>query len=245
MNINDLYKFSLGQYGSVTLDGTERLSLLGSSKYLIGAIQILANRENTSTDNSFIYLVSNELSPLYWGTHYGASMVLQFDGVNVSSANDTIKINNSMDWRYIRVGHTCNYWSRGQTDSSLGLTSYAITDSTTNPVSANTYHVISKNENNKTIQLSASAGGSPVNLTVQSDSTSSGDNKRALTFPAIESQTTNKIIDTIDGDGQNHNAGPFVAGDNIVEGAIMYGRWNFAFTGAYVRAVAYLIPKMI
>ena len=244
MNVSDLYKFSLGQYGSVSLDSGEQLSLLGSGKYLIGAIHILSNRESSATDNSFKYLVANEMSPLYWGTHSGASMVLQFNGPNVSSANDTIKVNNSLDWKYIRVGHTCNYWSRGQTDSSLGLTSFAI-DSSNAPHSAITYHVVSKNENDKTIQLATSAGGSPINLTVQSDSTSSGDSLRALTFPAITSQTTNTIIDAIDGDGQNHDAGPFVAGDNIVEGVIMYGRWNFIRLGSYVRAVAYLIPKII
>ena len=244
MNINDLYKFSLGQYGSVSLDNNEQLSLLGSSKYLIGAIHIVSNRESSSIDNSFKYLVADEGNPLYWGTHSGASYVLQFDGVNVSSANDTIKVNNSMDWKYIRVGHTCNYWSRGQTDSSLGLTSYAIGNSNA-PHSAATYHVVHKNENDRTIKLATSAGGTPIDLTVQSDSTSSGDNKRALTFPAITSQTTNTIIDEIDGDGQNHNAGPFVDGDNIVEGVILYGRWNFVRMGGYVRAIAYLIPKII
>lgn len=244
MNINDLSKFSLGQYGSVTLDTAEQLSLIGSSKYLIGAIHILSNRESSATDNSFKYLVANDLHPLYWGTHSGGSMVLQFNGPNVSSANDTIKVNNSMDWKYIRVGHTCNYWSRGQTDSSLGLTSYAIGSSNA-PHSAATYHVVSKNENNKTIQLATSAGGSPIDLTTQSDSSSSGDNLRALTFPAITSQTTNTVIDAMDADGQNHDAGPFVAGDNIVEGVIMYGRWNFVRIGSYVRAVAYLIPKII
>ena len=244
MNVSDLYKFSLGQYGSVSLDSDEQLSLIGSSKYLIGAIHIVSNRESSSTDNSFKYLVADEMSPLYWGTHSGASIVLQFDGTDVSSANDTIKINNSVDWKYIRVGHTCNYWSRGQSDSSLGLTSYAIGASNA-PHSAATYHVVSKNENNKTIQLATSAGGSPINLTVQADSLSSGDNKRALTFPAITSQTTNTIIDAIDGDGQNHSAGPFVAGDNIVEGVILYGKWSFVKMGSYVRAIAYLIPKII
>lgn len=244
MNVSDLYKFSLGQYGSVSLDSGEKLSLLGSSKYLIGAIHVLSNRESSSVDYSFKHLVADGGNPLYWGTHFGGSYVLQFDGVNVSSANDTIKVNNSVDWQYIRVGHTCNYWSRGQTDSSLGLTSYAI-GSSNPPHSANTYHVVSKNENDKTIKLSLTAGGAPINLTVQSDSTSSGDNKRALTFPDITSQTTETIIDEIDGDGQNHNAGPFVDGDNIVEGVIMYGRWNFVMMGTYVRAIAYLIPKII
>ena len=47
MNVSDLYKFSLGQYGSVSLKSEEQLSLIGSSKYLIGAIQILSNREVT------------------------------------------------------------------------------------------------------------------------------------------------------------------------------------------------------
>ena len=97
MNVSDLYNFSLGQYGSVTLDSSEQLSLIGSSKYLIGAIHILSNRESSSTDNSFQYLVANDINPLYWGTHSGGSMVLQFNGENVSSANDTIKINNSVD----------------------------------------------------------------------------------------------------------------------------------------------------
>ena len=244
MNVSDLYKFSLGQYGSVSLDSAEQLSLLGSSKYLIGAIHMVSNRESSSVDNSFQYLVADEMSPLYWGTHSGASIVLQFNGTDVSSANDTIKINNSVDWKYIRVGHTCNYWSRGQTDSSLGLTSFAI-DNTNAPHSAETYHVVSKNENDKTIQLAETAGSPVINLSVQSDSTSSGDNKRALTFPAITSQTTETIIDAIDGDGQNHNAGPFVAGDNIVEGVILYGKWNFIRMGAFTRAIAYLIPKII
>ena len=241
MNVNDLSKFSLGQYGSVSLDSSEQLSLLGSSKYLIGAIQVLATG---STDASFQYLVSDSGNPLYFGTHSGASYVLQFAGANVSSANDTIKVNNTFDWKYIRVGHTCNYWSRGQTDSSLGLTSYAIGSSNA-PHSAATYHVVSKNENDKTIQLATSAGGAPIDLTVQSDSTSSGDNKRALTFPAITSQTTNTIIDEIDGDGQNHDAAVFTNGDDVIKGATLYGRWNFIRTGADTRAVAYLIPKII
>ena len=149
MNINDLSKFSLGQYGSVTLDTGEQLSLIGSSKYLIGAIHILSNRESSATDNSFKYLVADDLHPLYWGTHSGASYVLQFDGVNVSSANDTIKVNNSMDWKYIRVGHTCNYWSRGQSDSSLGLTSTALGSGVAAPQSATPYYVVSKNEKDR------------------------------------------------------------------------------------------------
>ena len=94
MNINDLYNFSLGQYGSVSLDNNEQLSLLGSSKYLIGAIHIVSNRESSSIDNSFKYLVADDLHPLYWGTHSGGSMVLQFEGANVDSTNDTIKVNN-------------------------------------------------------------------------------------------------------------------------------------------------------
>ena len=240
MNVDDLSKFSLGQYGSVTLNSTEQLSLIGSSKYLIGAIHILSNRESSSVDNSFTYLISNDLNPLFWGTHYGGSMVLQFDGADVSSANDTIKINNSLDWKYIRVGHTCNYWKRGQSDSSLGLTSSTL--ATTAPHSVDTYYVVSKNENDRTIQLSTSAGGSPSNLTVQSDVAGS---KRALTFPAIEQQSVAKIEDTLDADDDNHNAAIFVAGDNIVEGIILYGKWNFVKMGTYVRAVAYLIPKII
>ena len=93
--------------------------------------------------------------------------------------------------------------------------------------------------------MATSAGGTPIGVTSQSDSGSSGDNKRALTFPAITAQSTNAIIDAIDGDGQNHNANQFAAGDNIVEGVIMYGKWNFVKLGSYVRAVAYLIPKII
>ena len=79
MNVSDLYKFSLGQYGSVSLDSAEQLSLIGSSKYLIGAIHMVSNRESSSVDNSFQYLVADEMSPLYWGTHSGASIVLQFN----------------------------------------------------------------------------------------------------------------------------------------------------------------------
>ena len=243
MNVSDLYKFSLGQYGSVSLKSNEQLSLLGSSKYLIGAIQILSNREVTSADNSFKWLVSNEGTPLYWGTHFGASRVLQFNGPNVSSANDTIKVNNSLDWQHIRVGHSCNYWKRGQTDSSFGLGSASI-GSATSPIGT-PYWVVEKNERDRTVKLGLIPGGPPISLTAQSDSTSSGDNKRALTFPAITSQTTNTIIDAIDGDGQNHSAGPFVAGDNIVEGVILYGKWSFVKMGSYVRAIAYLIPKII
>tara|TARA_R100001443_G_scaffold28962_1_gene42215 strand:- start:1366 stop:2043 length:678 start_codon:yes stop_codon:yes gene_type:complete len=225
----------------VTLDSHEQLSLIGSNKYLIGAIHILSNRESSATDNSFVYLVSNDLNPLYWGTHYGASMVLQFDGVNVDSTNDTIKINNSVDWQYIRVGHSFNYFKRGQTDSSLGMTTGTIDGSNT-PHGVTTYYVIDKNESNKTIKISTSLNGSAANLTQQSDVAGS---KRALVFPAIEQQTTAKIENCIDADSANHDAGPFVAGDNIVEGVILYGRWNFVRIGQFVRAVAYLIPKII
>lgn len=241
MNIDDLSKFSLGQYGSVTLDNDEQLSLIGSSKYLIGAIHILSNRESSATDNSFKYLIADDLNPLYFGTHFGGSMVLQFTGVNVSSAGDSIKVNNTLDWKYIRVGHTCNYYKRGQSDSSLGLTTASI-DGSTAPHSATTYYVVSKNDNNNTIQLSTSAGGSPVNLTQQSDVVGS---KRALVFPAIAQQTTALIEDCMDADDANHTAAVFTAGDNIVEGVILYGRWNFVRLGSYVRATAYIIPKII
>ena len=98
MNVSDLYNFSLGQYGSVSLDSQEQLSLIGSSKYLIGAIQILSNRESSSVDNSFKYLNADNTGPLYWGTHYGGSIVLQFKGVDVSSANDTIKVSKNIDF---------------------------------------------------------------------------------------------------------------------------------------------------
>ena len=168
-------------------------------------------------------------------------MVLQFDGIDVSSANDTIKVSKNLDFRHIRVGHTCNYWSRGQSDSSLGLTSYAI-GNTNPPHSAATYYVVSKNESNGTIQLATSSGGAAINLTAQTNVVGS---KRALTFPAITSQTTALIEDIIDADDANHDAGPFVAGDNIIEGSVLYGRWNFVRMGDYVRAVAYLIPKII
>ncbi len=241
MNVNDLSKFSLGQYGSVSLDSSEQLSLLGSSKYLIGALHILSNRESASADYSFKYLNACEQSALFWGTSFGGSMVLQFDGVNVSSANDTIKVNNSLDWQYIRIGSSCNYWKRGQSDSSLGLTSTTAGASTT-PQSATPYYVVSNNEKDKTIQLSASAGGAPINLTVQSDAVGT---KRALTFPHIQAQTTALIEDAIDADDDNHTSAPFTDGDNIVEGVIMYGRWNFVRMGNYVRAIAYLIPKII
>ena len=243
MNVSDLYKFSLGQYGSVSLKSNEQLSLLGSSKYLIGAIQILSNREVTSADNSFKWLVSNEGTPLYWGTHFGASRVLQFNGPNVSSANDTIKVNNSLDWQHIRVGHSCNYWKRGQTDSSFGLGSASI-GSATSPIGP-PYWVVEKNERDRTVKLGLVPGGPPINLTTQSDSLSSGDNLRALAFPAITSITTNKVIDELDADGANHDATAFSDGENIIEGSVLYGRWNFIRMGAHVRAVAYLIPKII
>ena len=241
MNVSDLYKFSLGQYGSVSLDSQEQLSLIGSSKYLIGAIQILSNRESSSADHSFKYLVADDGNPLYWGTHSGGFMVLQFDGTDVSSANDTIKVSKNLDFRHIRIGHTCNYWSRGQSDSSLGLTSYAI-GSVNPPHSAETYHVVAKSEANGTIQLSEDAGGAVVDLTVQANAVGT---RRALTFPAITSQTTALVEDALDADDQNHNATVFADGDNIVEGAMLYGRWNFVRMGVSVRAVAYLIPKMI
>ena len=241
MNIDDLSKFSLGQYGSVSLDSGEQLSLIGSSKYLIGAIHILSNRESSATDNSFQYLIANDLNPLYFGTHYGGSMVLQFTGNNVSSSADTIKVDNTLDWKYIRVGHTCNYYQRGQSDSSLGLTTATI-DGSTAPHSATTYYVVSKNDSNKTIQLSTSADGAPINLTQQSDVAGS---KRALVFPAISQQTQALIEDTMDADDANHTAAAFTAGDNIVEGVILYGRWNFVRLGLFVRATAYIIPKII
>ena len=241
MNVSDLSKFSLGQYGSVSLDSNEQISLIGSSKYLIGAIHIVSNRESSATDNSFKYLVADDFNPLFWGTHSGGSMVLQFDGTDVSSANDTIKVSKNLDFRHIRIGHTCNYWSRGQSDSSLGLTSYAIGASNA-PHSAATYHVVSKNESKGTIQLATSAGGAVIDLTIQANATGS---RRALTFPAITSQTTALIEDAIDADDQNHDAAVFTDGDNIVEGVILYGRWNFLRMGTHVRAIAYLIPKII
>tara|TARA_Y100000592_G_scaffold96813_1_gene166040 strand:- start:2079 stop:2810 length:732 start_codon:yes stop_codon:yes gene_type:complete len=243
MNIDDLSKFSLGQYGSVTLDSAEQLSLIGSSKYLIGAIHILSNRESSSTDNSFQYLVANDINPLYWGTHSGGSMVLQFNGENINSTDDTIQINNSLDWKFIRPGHTCNYFARGQSDSSLGLTSCVIDGSNFHPTTANrVYTVVEKNDYNRTLKLKDSSGAI-VNLTTQSPDVAGS--KRALVFPAITAQTTALIEDSLDADDANHDAGPFVAGDNIVEGVILYGRWNFVKLGAYVRAVAYLIPKII
>ena len=65
MNVSDLYNFSLGQYGSVTLDSSEQLSLIGSSKYLIGAIHILSNRESSAADNSLVYTLILAIFPLY------------------------------------------------------------------------------------------------------------------------------------------------------------------------------------
>ncbi len=243
MNIDDLSKFSLGQYGSVTLDSAEQLSLIGSSKYLIGAIHILSNRESSSTDNSFQYLVANDINPLYWGTHSGGSMVLQFNGENINSTDDTIQINNSLDWKFIRPGHTCNYFKRGQSDSGIGLITSTIDSTDFHPTtSTRVYTVVEKNDHNRTIKLKDSTGAI-VNLTAQSPDVAGS--KRALVFPAITAQTTALIEDCIDADDDNHNAGPFVAGDNIVEGVILYGRWNFVKLGTYVRAVAYLIPKII
>ena len=109
MNIDDLSKFSLGQYGSVSLDSGEQLSLIGSSKYLIGAIHILSNRESSATDNSFQYLIANDLNPLYFGTHYGGSMVLQFAGNNVSSSADTIKVDNGLS--YFNGDRNCSVYN--------------------------------------------------------------------------------------------------------------------------------------
>mgnify|MGYP003625805284 CR=1 FL=1 len=242
MNVNDQSKFSLGQYGSVSLDSTEQLSLLGSGKYLIGAIHILSNRESSAVDNSFQYLIAEDSSPLFWGTHYGGKYVFQFDATHVDATANTIKLNHNFDWKYLRTGQSFNYWKRGQSDSTgTGMTSYAI-GNTNAPHTAQDYFIINKNEQNGTIQLATTATGSAVSLTVPD--TQAG-TKRALTFPAIVAQTTALIEDAIDGDDQNHDAAVFAAGDNIVEGVILYGRWNFVRLGAYVRAVAYLIPKMI
>ena len=241
MNVNDLSKFSLGQYGSVSLDSAEQLSLLGSNKYLIGAIQILSNRENTAADNSFKYLNADSSSPNFWGTSYGGNMVLQFNGAEVNSSARTIKINNSVDWQHIRVGNSCNYWKRGQTDSTFGLTSTTV-DSSTTPQSATTYYVISKNEQNKTIQLATSVGGTAIGITTQTDSSRP---LRALTFPALIAQSENLISEALDADVANQDADQFTDGDNIVEGAVLYGRWNFVRMGSFVRAIAYLIPKII
>mgnify|MGYP003137295249 CR=1 FL=1 len=244
MNVNDLSKFSLGQYGSVTLDTLEQLSLIGSSKYLIGAIHILSNRESSAIDNSFTYLVADDMHPMYWGTHFGGSMVLQFSGLDIDTGDATIKVKNSLDWKYIRVGHTCNYFSRGNSDIGIGLNDSSIDNSNFHPTTANRiYTVIEKNEHNKTIKLQdSSVGSGQANVVRQLDA---GGPLRALVFPAITAQTTSLIENAIDADVANHTAGPFVAGDNIVEGVIMYGRWNFVRMGQYVRAVAYLIPKMI
>lgn len=49
----------------------------------------------------------------------------------------------------------------------------------------------------------------------------------------------------MDADDANHTAAAFTAGDNIVEGVILYGRWNFVRLGLFVRATAYIIPKII
>jgi len=245
MNVSDLYKFSLGQYGSVFVNGGsggQQFSLLGSAKYLIGAIQILSNRELSSADNSFVYLNCAEMHPLYYGTSYGGSITLQFKGNDVNTTDNTIKIRNSIDWNIIREGNTVNYWRRGQTDSSLGLTPTTISSSVA-PTTANKYYIINKNDSNRTIQLAVSDGGSAISLQQQSDS--SNGNLRALTLPALEVQTTSKIEVITDADTLNSDNPIFVSGNNIVEGSVLYGRWNFVRVGANVNVVAYLIPKII
>tara|TARA_R100000458_G_C8273397_1_gene248290 strand:+ start:1516 stop:2241 length:726 start_codon:yes stop_codon:yes gene_type:complete len=241
MNINDLSKFSLGQYGSVKLTSGNELSLLGSSKYLIGALHILSNRESTSQDYSFVSLNCCESSPLYWGTSFGGNRVLQFDGNNVSTSDNTIKVDNSVDWQYIRVGSTCNYWKRGQGDSGLGLTSTALSASTL-PQSATQYFVVSKDERNKTIQLSTTLTGAPISLQSQSQFDYP---KRALTFPSIQAHSEARIQIALDADSDNNTGGVFTSGDNIVEGVILYGRWNYVCIGTNVGAVAYLIPRIL
>jgi len=245
MNVSDLYKFSLGQYGSVFLaggSGGKQFSLLGSAKYLIGAIQITSNRELSSADNSFVFLNAAESNPLFYGTSYGGSITLQFDGKDVNTTNNTIKIRNSVDWNIIREGNSLNYWIRGQVDSSFGLTPLTIGGGAA-PTTATKYYIINKNDANKTIQLATSVGGSAINLQQQVDITNS--NRRALTLPAIEAQTINKIEIATDGDNTNSDNPIFVSGDNIVEGSVLYGRWNFVRIGGHVNAIIYLIPKII
>lgn len=245
MNVSDLYKFSLGQYGSVFVNGGnsgQQFSLLGSAKYLIGAIQITSNRELMSADNSFVYLNAAESSSLYYGTSFGGSITLQFDGRDVDTTNNTIKIRNSVDWSIIREGNTVNYWKRGQIDSSLGLNSLSITSGNA-PNSATIYYIINKNDSDKTIQLATSVNGSAISLQQQVDI--SNTNRRALTLPAIVAQSTALIEYTTDADSDNSNNPIFASGDNIIEGSVLYGRWNFVRVGARVNAIIYLIPKII
>mgnify|MGYP003119866422 CR=1 FL=1 len=245
MNVSDLYKFSLGQYGSVFVSGGaagQQFSLLGSAKYLIGAIQVTSNRELTSADNSFVYLNAADINPMFYGTSYGGSITLQFRGIDIDATNNTIKIRNSVDWNMIRDGNSVNYWSRGQADSSLGLSAVTITASTA-PTTAVKYYIINKNDGDKTIQLATSVGGSPISLNSQTDI--SVGNLRALTLPALEPQTTNKIELAADGDVLNCDNPIFASGDNIIEGSVLYGRWNFVRVGARVNAILYLIPKII
>ena len=246
MNVSDLYKFSLGQYGSVFVNGGsggKQFSLLGSAKYLIGAIQVTSNRELTSADNSFVYLNAADVSPMFYGTSYGGSITLQFNGKDIDATNNTIKIRNSVDWSMIRDGNSVNYWSRGQSDSSLGLTALIIGAGAA-PPTATKYYILNKNDAAKTIQLATSVGGSPISLNSQIDILSNY-NKRALTLPAIEAQTTYGIELATDGDVLNSDNPIFASGDNIIEGSVLYGRWNFIRVGARVNVILYLIPKII
>jgi hypothetical protein len=223
MNTTDLSKFSLGQYGSVFLDNAAELDLLGSTRYVIGAIQFidatLGPEHLMTCANSAAFSV---------GDYFGGKNVHTFQAGDVDLSNDTIKVKEGA----LKIGDTVNFCIP-EGGALSGLTAIDA-----DAISSMTYHVVS--EERGKVKFSATAGGSVVNITA-----ATAGYTYKISSPAMTAVTEALVRDALDisTDDDVSNV-PVWSADAFVDGMVIYGRWNYIkMNSTTCQAIAYLAPK--
>ena len=152
MNTTDLSKFSLGQYGSVFLDNAAELDLIGSTRYVIGAIQFIdatLGPEHLATcANSAAFSV---------GDYFGGKNVHTFQAGDVNLTDNTIAVKEGA----LKIGDTVNFsCPEGGAITTTEGHNYVDVDAYNSDM---VYHVVS--EERGKVKFSESAGGSAIDIT--------------------------------------------------------------------------------
>ena len=247
MNINDLGGLISGKYPSVYIASTGELDLFGSTKYVIGALTMVDDAGNGFSE--MMACSDNAASSMC--IEFGAKYIFPFKAAHVNATDDTIKIANGLgdSWNSIKIGDTVAYMandkgSGNDTSTALGPTTW---DPDTAAGSGTAYYVIAKNDKTGTIQISTSATGSAVSLTVP-DELSGGDHPRKLVSPAPVAGTQALCEVAYDSNATSTGTASYVAAGQLSASAnqtahTYYGRWNYVKTGTNTLVVATLYPR--
>jgi len=247
MNINDLAKNQLGQYGSVVLDASgETLNLVGSEQYVVTAIQCLAD-----ADFNYLTACTNKCTTTLCTSFGGENIVRVKSAADIDDTNNRIRVHGSF-YKSIQVGDTFNYVAMDGTKPD-GITA-ANMDSTIVPyyvtakgksVSATTASISGARNDSGEGWLQISTDATTANNITDFANAAFGKHAHKLVFPAITAPTLALFEADVDANTEDN----FTGGGHILDtsltfvaGTTIYGRWSYVDANTN-GIICYLGPK--